>query len=77
MITIKVRHNENINHVLSRFKNTVMNEGILKAVRDKSHFIKPCLKEKLKREEAARQRIKDEMRIVRQIQNEQNEWRKR
>ena len=77
MITIKIRHNENINRVLSRFKAAVMNEGIMKAVRDKSHFVKPCLQRKLKREEAQRQRMKDEMKLIRQIENEQNEWRKR
>ena len=32
MITIKVRRNENINRVLSRFKAAVMSEGIMKAV---------------------------------------------
>ena len=77
MITIKIRHNENINRALSRFKATVMNEGIMKTVRDKSHFVKPCLQRKLKREEAQRQRMKDEMKLIRQIENEQNEWRKR
>ena len=77
MITIKIRHNENINRALSRFKAAVMNEGIMKAVRDKSHFVKPCLQRKLKREEAQRQRMKDEMKLIRQIENEENEWRKR
>ena len=77
MITIKVRRNENVNRVLSRFKAAVMSEGIMKAVRDKSHFVKPCLKRKLKREEAQRQRMKDEMKLIRQVENEQNEWRKR
>ena len=74
MITIKVKPKENINRVLSKFKSAVMNEGIMKDVRAKSHFIKPCLKRKLKREEAARQRKKDEMKLIRQAQNEQNEW---
>ena len=46
MITIKVRRNENVNRVLSRFKAAVMSEGIMKAV-------------------------------IRQIENEQNEWRRR
>ena len=58
-ITINVKPRENINRALSRFKTAVMNEGIMKDVRAKSHFIKPCLKRKLKREEAARQRMKD------------------
>jgi|TARA_B100000959_G_C14810301_1_gene553504 ribosomal protein S21 len=77
MITIKIKPKENINRALSRFKAAVMNEGIMKAVRDKSHFVKPCLKRKLKREEAQRQRVKDEMKLIRQIENEQNEWRRR
>ena len=76
MITIKVKRNENMNRVLQRFKAAVMSEGIMKTVKNKSHFIKPCLKEKLKREEAARQRKKDEMKLIRQIENEENEWRK-
>ena len=77
MITIKVRRNENVNRVLSRFKAAVMSEGIMKAVKEKSHFVKPCLQRKLKREEAQRQRVKDEMKLIRQIENEQNEWRRR
>ena len=77
MITIKVKPKENINRVLSKFKSAVMNEGIMKDVRGKSHFIKPCLKRKLKREEAARQRMKDEMKAIRKLQNEEKEWRQR
>ena len=77
MITIKVRRNENINRVLSRFKAAVMSEGTMKAVKDKSHFVKPCLKRKLKSEEAVRQRKKDEMKLIRQVENENNEWRRR
>ena len=77
MITVKVKPKENINRALSRFKAAVMSEGIMKTVRDKSHFVKPCLKRKLKREEAQRQRVKDEMKLIRQIENEQNEWRRR
>ena len=77
MITVKVKPKENINRALSRFKAAVMSEGIMKTVRDKSHFVKPCLPRKLKREEAQRQRMKDEMKLIRQVENEQNEWRKR
>ena len=76
-ISIKVKPRENINRVLSRFKSAVMNEGIMKDVRAKSYFIKPCLKRKLKREEAARQRMKDEMKTIRKLQNEEKEWRQR
>ena len=77
MISIKVKPKENINRVLSKFKSAVMNEGIMKDVRAKSYFIKPCLKRQLKREEAARQRMKDEMKTIRKLQNEEKEWRQR
>ena len=75
MISIRIRPNENINRALSRFKSAVLNEGIIKTVNDKSHFIKPSLKRKLKREAAERQRMKDEIKLIRQIENEQKEWR--
>ena len=74
MITIKVKRNENINRVLSRFKAAVMSEGTMKKVKEKSHFIKPCIRKRLKSEEAVRQRKKDEVKLIRQAQNEQNEW---
>ena len=77
MISIKVKPKDNMNHVLSKFKSMVMNEGIMKDVRAKAYFIKPCLKRKLKREEAARQRMKDEMKTIRKLQNEEKEWRQR
>ena len=74
MITIKVKRNENMNRVLQRFKATVMAEGIMKTVKNKSHFVKPCIRKRLKSEEATRQRKKDEVKLIRQAQNEQNEW---
>ena len=76
-ITIKVKPKENINRVLSKFKAAVMNEGIMKTVKEKSHFVKPCIRRKLKSEEAARQRMKDEMKTIRKLQNEEKEWRQR
>ena len=77
MITIKVKRNENINRVLSKFKAAVMAEGTMKTVKDKSHFVNPCIRKRLKSEEAARQKKKDEMKLIRQAQNEQNEWYRR
>jgi ribosomal protein S21 len=74
MITIKVKRNENMSRVLQRFKAAVMGEGIMKTIKNKSHFIKPCIRKRLKSEEAARQKKKDEMKLIRQAQNEQNEW---
>ena len=77
MISIKVKRNENMSRVLQRFKAAVMSEGIMKTLKNKSHFVKPCIRKRLKSEEAARQRKKDEMKLIRQAQNEQNEWYRR
>jgi len=74
MNTIKVKRNDNMSRVLQRFKAAVMSEGIMKTLKNKSHFVKPCIRKRLKSEEAARQRKKDEMKLIRQAQNEQNEW---
>ena len=74
MISIKVKRNENMSRVLQRFKAAVMSEGIMKVLKNKSLFVKPCIRKRLKSEEAARQRKKDEMKLIRQAQNEQNEW---
>ena len=74
MITIKVKRNENMSRVLQRFKAAVMSEGIMKTLKNKSHFVKPCIRKRVKSEEAARQKKKDEMKLIRQAQNEQNEW---
>ena len=74
MISIKVKRNENMSRVLQRFKAAVMSEGIMKTLKNKSHFVKPCIRKRLKSEEAARQKKKDEMKLIRQAQNEQNEW---
>ena len=73
MITIKVKRNENMSRVLQRFKATVMGEGIMKTIKNKSHFIKPCIRKRLKSEEAARQKKKDEMKLIRQAQNDEKE----
>ena len=74
MISIKVKRNENMSRVLQRFKAAVMAEGTMKTLKSKSHFVKPCIRKRLKSDEAARQRKKDEMKLIRQAQNEQNEW---
>ena len=74
MITIKVKRNENMSRVLQRFKAAVMSESIMKTLKNKSHFVKPCIRKRLKSEEATRQKKKDEMKLIRQAQNEQNEW---
>ena len=74
MITIKIKRNENMNRVLQRFKAAVMSEGTMKTVKNKSRFVKPCIRRKLKSEDATRQKKKDEMKLIRQALNDEKEW---
>ena len=70
MISVRVRHNENPERAVSKLKNLVVKEGILNAVKDKRYYKKPSLKRKLKREAAARQRVKDFHKEIRAAQKE-------
>ena len=73
-LTIKLRHNENPERAVSRLKNLVVKEGILNAVKDKRYYKKPSLKRKLKREAAARQRVKDFHKEIRAAQKEMDNF---
>ena len=68
MLTVKVRHNENPERAVSRLKNLVVSEGVLNAVKDKRYYRKPSIKKRLKREAAARQRVKDRHKEMRAAQ---------
>jgi ribosomal protein S21 len=52
-----------------------MAEGTMKIVRKKSFFQNPSLERQLKREEAQRQRKKDEIKLLRKIESEESDWR--
>ena len=68
MLSIKVRRNEPTERALSKFKNLVVKEGTLQQLKDKRYYRKPSLRKKLKREAAARQRVKDFHKEVRAAQ---------
>ena len=70
MITIKVRQNENTERAISRLKNMVVKEGVLNTLKDKRYYYKPSAKKRLKREAAARQRVKDFHKEMRAAQRE-------
>lgn len=73
-LTIKLRHNENPERAVSRLKNLVVKEGTLNALKDKRYYKKPSLKRKLKREAAARQRVKDLHKEIRAAQREEENF---
>ena len=73
-LTIKLRHNENPERAVSRLKNLVVKEGTLNTLKDKRYYKKPSLKRKLKREAAARQRVKDLHKEIRAAQREEENF---
>ena len=59
MITIKLKSNDRVERAITKLKNIVIKEGLYKELKDRRYYAKPSLKRRLKREEAARQRVKD------------------
>ena len=69
IMTISVKNNgRNNQKTLTKFKNMVNNEGIIEAYKAKRYYVKPSLAKKLKREAAQKQRIRDEIEEIRQLQ---------
>ena len=73
-ITIKVRHGDDPNRAMQKLKNLVIKEGLYKELKDRRYFTKPSLKKRLKREEAARQRVKDEKKAIRNAMRDEENW---
>ena len=74
MITIKVRRGDDPNRAMQKLKNLVIKEGLYKDRKDRRYHRKPSLKKRLKREEAARTRVKDlRKQIARARKEEQDE----
>ena len=59
MITIKLKPNDRVERAITKLKNIVIKEGLYKELKDRRYFAQPSKKKRLKREEAARQRVKD------------------
>ena len=59
MITIKIGHNQDPNRAIQKLKNKLIQEGLFQELKRRRFYAKPSLKKRLKREEAARTRVKD------------------
>ena len=68
MLTVKLRRNEPTERAISKLKNLIVKEGTLQQLKEKRYYKKPSLRKKLKREAAARQRVKDFHKEVRAAQ---------
>ena len=73
MITIKIGHNQDPARAMQKLKNKVIAEGLFQELKKRRYYAKPSLKKRLKREEAARQRVKDyRKKLARARQEEDN-----
>ena len=73
MITIKLKPTDSMERTITKLKNIVIKEGLYKELKDRRYYAKPSKKKRLKREEAARQRVKDQHKDIRAaLRDEEN-----
>ena len=72
-ISIKLKPNDRADRAITRLKNAVIKEGLYKELKDRRNYAKPSKRKRLKREEAARQRVKDQHKDIRAaLRDEEN-----
>ena len=59
MISIKLKPRDNPERAITKLKNMVIKEGLYKELKERRYYCKPSKRKRLKREEAARQRVKE------------------
>jgi small subunit ribosomal protein S21 len=75
MITIKIGYNQDPTRAMQKLKNKLIQEGLFQELKRRRFYAKPSLKRRLKREEAAKQRVKDYRKAVaRARKEEQDNW---
>ena len=72
MITIKIGPRQDPKRAIQKVKNKLFNEGLFVELKKRKHYTKPSLKKKLKREEAAKQRVKDHHKAIRKAEQAEN-----
>ena len=74
MITIKIGPKQDPKRAFQKLKNKLINEGLFIELKKRRHYLKPSLKKRLKREEAARQRVKDKLKAIRNALKSDEGW---
>ena len=75
MITIKIGYNQDPTRAMQKLKNKLIQEGLFQELKRRRFYAKPSLKKRLKREEAARTRVKDlRKQIARARKEEQDNY---
>ena len=74
MITIKIGHNQHPVRAVQKLKNKLIAEGLFQELKRRRYYAKPSLKKRLKREEAARTRVKDQRKLLARARKEEQEF---
>ena len=74
MITIKIGPKQDSKRAIQKLKNKLINEGLFVELKKRKYYAKPSLKKRLKREEAARQRVKDKHKAIRNALKSEEDW---
>jgi small subunit ribosomal protein S21 len=75
MISIKIGHNQqDLTRAMQKLKNKVIAEGLFQELKRRRFYAKPSLKRRLKREEAARTRVKDLRKQIARARKEEQEY---
>ena len=73
MISIKIGHNQDPVRAMQKLKNKVIAEGLFQELKRRRFYAKPSLKKRLKKEEAARTRIKDQRKLLARARKEEQD----
>ena len=74
MIAIKIGPKQDAKRSMQKLKNMLINEGLFIELKKRKYYAKPSLKKRLKREEAARQRVKDKHKAIRNALKSDEGW---
>ena len=73
MITINIGPKQDPKRAVQKLKNKVIAEELFVELKRRKHYLKPSARTKLKREEAAKQRVKDHNKAIRRAEQLYNE----
>ena len=73
MISIKIGPKQDPKRAMQRLKNKVIAEELFVELKRRKYYLKPSARKKLKREEAAKQRVKDKNKAIRRAEQNYNE----
>ncbi len=73
MISIKIGPKQDPKRAIQRLKNKVIAEELFVELKRRKYYLKPSARKKLKREEAAKQRVKDRNKAIRRAEQNYNE----